>query len=274
MGNKYKIQSTKLKRRRGTKGVGVTNNGGQIMHCDLLCGGNSIRPLYQSAPGFVISSLPTNKKKIFPFLPLLSQPKYMSLAISITEGFEIPFVLFHSYLELELSFLPGKKGFLFFNPPICQKRVAWKINLSAEVHMLNAISHLSPFHLKCIADGQRESVPRLYSASQMKVRNGGERVAGMHQVLLFTRRRVLTQFLHHFFPTTFSASCPAGQSGVSGRMDELRVSTSRSLTHHHHLQFLFDPLPPSILFFIMTGHHHCRQFLSSTTNFGPSASLF
>ena len=74
----------------------------------------------------------------------------------------------------------------------------------------------------------------------------------MHQVLLlFTRRRrafVLTQFLHHFFPLgTFSAGCPAGQSGVSGRMDELRLSTSCSLTSNQHLQFFFVHLvTPSI----------------------------
>ena len=59
---------------------------------------------------------------------------------------------------------------------------------------------------------------------------------------------VLTQFLHHFFPLgTFSAGCPAGQSGVSGRMDELRLSTSCSLTSNQHLQFFFvHPVTPSI----------------------------
>ena len=60
---------------------------------------------------------------------------------------------------------------------------------------------------------------------------------------------VLTQFLHHFFPLgTFSAGCPAGQSGVSGRMDELRLSTSCSLTSNQHLQFFFvHPVTPSIV---------------------------
>ena len=71
--------------------------------------------------------------------------------------------------------------------------------------------------------------------ARMKVRNGA--LEKLHPVLLFTRSSnaadsVLTQFFHHFFPTTFSG--PAGQSGLSGRMDEFRVSTSCSLTHHHH----------------------------------------
>ena len=51
-------------------------------------------------------------------------------------------------------------------------------------------------------------------------------------------------FLHRFFFGPF-LSHTAGQSGVSGRMDELRVSTSCSLTHLYHLRFFFDPPTPS-----------------------------
>ena len=71
----------------------------------------------------------------------------MSSTISITKGFGILFVLFHSSpqfdqsvlrssgIEKKIPFLAGKTRVLFFNPPICQKmRVgAEKINLSAEV---------------------------------------------------------------------------------------------------------------------------------------------
>ena len=78
-----------------------------------------------------------NKKKMFPFLTLLSQPKYMSLAISITGGFGIPFVLFQSRNWI---FSQRKNWIsLFLILQFVRRGVAWKINLSVEVHMLNAI---------------------------------------------------------------------------------------------------------------------------------------
>ena len=85
----------------------------------------------------------------------------MFLTISITKGFGIPFVLFHSSpqfdqsvlrsseIEKKIPFLAGKTRVLFFNPPICQKmRVgAEKINLSAEVFATHARCY---FTLSCI----------------------------------------------------------------------------------------------------------------------------
>ena len=81
-------------------------------------------------------------------------------------------------------------------------------------------------------------------------------------------------FLHHFFPHLFHAGRPAGQSGVSGRMDELRVSTSCSLTHLYHLRFFFDPPTPSILCWptfttfdsFPTIHQHLQFFFWPSNN--------
>ena len=129
-----------------TEGGAGTNNGRQITHCDLLRRAAPQSDHCISRDRICHKPTATNRQKenAFPILPLRSQTKYMSLAIYITEGFGIPFVLFRSSSEAKLNFLLEKTGFLFFNLPICQKRVAWKINLSAEVHMLNAISPRAP----------------------------------------------------------------------------------------------------------------------------------
>ena len=133
----------------------------------------------------------------------------MSLAIYITEGFGIPFVLFRSSSEAKLNFLPGNPGFLFFNLPICQKRIAWKTNLSAAevLYMLDAISHRKV----SLMAGHTEKAFQGCVCSPMKVGMGGgcSRNASSTSI-----HRVLTQFLHRFFPTTFSPL--AAQRGKVG----------------------------------------------------------
>ena len=89
----------------------------------------------------------------------------MSSTISITKGFGIPFVLFHSSPQFDQSvlrssgiekFLAGKTRVLFFNPPICQKmRVgAEKINLSAEVFATHARCYFTAKSFRVLRKGK------------------------------------------------------------------------------------------------------------------------
>ena len=100
----------------------------------------------------------------------------MSSTISITKGFGIPFVLFHSSPQFDQSvlrssgiekFLAGKTRVLFFNPPICQKmRVgAEKINLSAEVFATHARCYFTANPFRSCIEGsniiERENIDTL-----------------------------------------------------------------------------------------------------------------
>ena len=100
-------------------GEKLPNNGRQIMHCDLLLWRGLNQTIVLVGARICHNPATTDKKGN---VSLFSRPKYASLAISITKGFGIP-LSYSRVLRRRGWFFPtGKTRFLFFNPPLCQRR--------------------------------------------------------------------------------------------------------------------------------------------------------
>ena len=103
----------------GQVGEKLPNNGRQIMHCDLLLWRGLNQTIVLVGARICHNPATTDKKGN---VSLFSRPKYASLAISITKGFGIP-LSYSRVLRRRGWFFPtGKTRFLFFNPPLCQRR--------------------------------------------------------------------------------------------------------------------------------------------------------